>query len=552
MPRPHRGEERTFADYLSPRALLVLAGGSSYGRGSAYAAEGRVERLIAGERTIAATVRGGEAYAVRISATTTGLRFSCQCPMGASGAFCKHCVAVALAWNASTAPVADVGGPNERVAPGDADAATIRRAISSAVRHRGYIRYAAAPGLARDIHEAIDLIEGPLASDPGAAITLVEYALDRVERTIEDVDDSDGLMGDILRRLQDLHLRACAAARPDPRELAGRLFRREMTGDYDVFAGAAQTYAEILGPAGLAAYRELAEQAWSSVLPLTPRGRSPFDTDAHRFRITGAMEALARAAGDVDALIEIKQRDLSLAYRFLEIAELCQTHGRHDDALAWAERGLAAFPIQTDRRLREFLAEAYERRGRVSEALDVLWAEFAEHPDAEGNRLLTAHAQAAGRRAAWSERAIAHARVMVAAAKQEEATRPPRRSRWSGDRPADASPVVRILLVDGRMDEAWAEALADGCDARLWLEMAQARETAHPQDAIPVFQREVERLVDARRNDTYEDAARLVERIIVLLVGLRREDEADAYVTALAGRHGRKRNFMRSLNRIGG
>lgn len=47
---------------------------------------------------IAATVQGSEPYAVELRADNGRLRFTCSCPVGVDGAFCKHCVAVALSW----------------------------------------------------------------------------------------------------------------------------------------------------------------------------------------------------------------------------------------------------------------------------------------------------------------------------------------------------------------------------------------------------------------------------------------------------------------------
>lgn len=41
---------------------------------------------------------------------------------------------------------------------------------------------------------------------------------------MESVDDSDGAMGGLLERVQELHLAACEVARPDPVNLATRLF----------------------------------------------------------------------------------------------------------------------------------------------------------------------------------------------------------------------------------------------------------------------------------------------------------------------------------------
>ncbi|MGK2851870.1 MAG: hypothetical protein ACSLFN_13280 [Candidatus Limnocylindrales bacterium] len=105
------------------------------------------------------------------------------------------------------------------------DAGQIRRAIDRAVRVGDFVEYAGAYDYARGIHDATDLVEALLRDgQPLVVIELCEHALHTVERAIESVDDSDGEMGGLLERLQELHLAACRAARPDPEELAARLF----------------------------------------------------------------------------------------------------------------------------------------------------------------------------------------------------------------------------------------------------------------------------------------------------------------------------------------
>ena len=112
----------------------------------------------------------------------------------------------------------------------------------------------------------------------------------------------------------------------------------------------AEQYADVLGEVGLARYRSLAEQVWDLV---PARQGSDTDHSASRFRITYIMEALAKLSGSVDEEVVVRARDLSHAYDYVQIVELLVDAGRFDDALVWAERGLASFPDHTDVRLRE-------------------------------------------------------------------------------------------------------------------------------------------------------------------------------------------------------
>ena len=81
---------------LNEAVIERLASPRSFGRGVGYFQEGRVGPLRAGAERVSATVQGAADYTVKLRAGEDGLRFSCSCPVGTDGAFCKHCVAVAL------------------------------------------------------------------------------------------------------------------------------------------------------------------------------------------------------------------------------------------------------------------------------------------------------------------------------------------------------------------------------------------------------------------------------------------------------------------------
>lgn len=83
---------------LNRRMLLELAGERSFERGEGYFDEERVRSLVEFEGMLAATVEGTEDYRVKLMIGSSGLSFSCECPYADEGNFCKHCVAVGLAW----------------------------------------------------------------------------------------------------------------------------------------------------------------------------------------------------------------------------------------------------------------------------------------------------------------------------------------------------------------------------------------------------------------------------------------------------------------------
>ena len=145
------------------------------------------------------------------------------------------------------------------------------------------------PDWADRIHHVIDHVEALLdVGDASEVVDLCQRAVGYLEDSAPEIAESAPLY-DLADRLGELHLRACRTAGPEPVGLARWLFETEFRGDLGAVAGAAEAYADVLGPTGLAELRRLADQAW--------RGRrSDIARSIDRFRLKPIMTSLARAS----------------------------------------------------------------------------------------------------------------------------------------------------------------------------------------------------------------------------------------------------------------
>lgn len=110
------------------------------------------------------------------------------------------------------------------------------------------------------VHEVIDEIESVLdQGDAAAVIELCRQALARLDAGSPDIDDV-GPLDELVVRLDEVHRRACAVARPDAVELARWLFRAEVDSNLHALVGAPERYAELLGDRGLAEYGRLMDR----------------------------------------------------------------------------------------------------------------------------------------------------------------------------------------------------------------------------------------------------------------------------------------------------
>lgn len=111
------------ANILHRDIIRRLSSDRAFDQGVAYFEEGRIRDLTRQEGAIRASVKGASEYVVRIWVHQESLAYHCSCPQGQDRAFCKHAVALGLAWVARVAAPADT-----------ASRASVRRALEGLTR----------------------------------------------------------------------------------------------------------------------------------------------------------------------------------------------------------------------------------------------------------------------------------------------------------------------------------------------------------------------------------------------------------------------------------
>ncbi|SAK48015.1 hypothetical protein AWB80_01171 [Caballeronia pedi] len=465
-----------FRDVLTLDELQSLADFKTFARGKAYFHEGAVSRLDESGGALRATVNGSTRYSVEMKVGLDGeLDYSCDCPVGQSGTFCKHVVAVALSWLENSG--VEVFHPDESeptktrkkrktaeeliaeyVATLDDDA--MRELLLDAVERdmvlRDKLLFAARaasahdlPGMKAAVREATrigrpldwresgaygdglfslaDALRQRLSRSAASdVVELAELAIAGAEKSLEQIDDSNGDVMPGILELAAVHLEACRQTSPDPIKLAERLFRFQIGGLWDTFYDVIPAYEEPLGDAGLQRYRQLVEEQWRQLPSLSPSDGLRRTFEGNRMRLEHAMLALAEHDRDVDELIAIRQKDLSAPYRYLLIAETCSQNGRFDEGLDWARQGLATFK-DPDRRLLDFCVQEYLRRDESVEANLYAWLRFEQRPDADGFAALMEVGRATNSVELARERAFT---LLWALVKKEEASAAANKSMW--------------------------------------------------------------------------------------------------------------------------
>lgn len=549
--------------------ILELAGQASYDRGVDYI--DNVTELTFEGTEVSATVQGTGEYEVTLS-LEDGLDGYCDCPYGEADNFCKHCVAVALIYlyhvehgtlTADAAGPAGLAGYLDSLDRAELVALLLEAADrDAALRQRLELRAIGQARTSLDVDDAIDQIEELLAIDgyidyggassyadrvhdltawladlhnaghDAATLSLVRYALQRLGRACGSIDDSDGYVGAAAEELAELHAQVCADTRPDPKELADWLLDFQTAG-FDWPSLDLDDYIDQLGAGGLAHYGEQLTARW--------RALPDYDPDHSNYHIVHLMEGWAQARDDVDLLVTVLSTNRPYGIAYSRIVDVLTEAGRHSDALDWAERGIADPRQRVDESLVEFVATRYAEAGRDADVLTLRREQLQRTRSLAAYQALRAAAEAVDD---WPDTRAWALDLLRPAGNAAS----PALLTWHGNI------LVDVLLWEGETEAAWTAAHEHATTDSQWLRLAEARGTTHPQDAIPVYQRIIEKRAEARNNQSYAEAADLAVRVKDLYAKLDDPDaseQATAYLTRLRTAHKPKRNFIAELNQRG-
>lgn len=614
----------TLEDALTENVLLAETGETVFARGVAYYESGAVSRLDADTYRVTAIVRGTRRYQVAIETDAGELIFECSCPYEA---VCKHCVAAGLAWlhraknpDPDEEPRPDTGQhrgkPDSNLAlrafleaqpvsvlvewllaeaqerppmlqrlrlrhaltlPGDEAFRELRQSITQTTRIHEYI-WEDADEIATEMLEILHSLDTFPPDKAGQALLLTEYALSRLEKVIEQVDDSENVLGDIMDDYCQHHQRYAQEARPEPATFAARLFRLTMNSAYG-FQNPVEDYAEVLGESGLAHFQTLVEEAWrldrqqrlkrrAEIVPpiWSGRGRTPRwvaalqeadkrfpaqvaktlhsmgspenDIEDSNYQLDSLMTALARRRRDLDTLILLKSRHLSGISGYHNLVTLCDEFHRPDLALEWAEKGQAALPLHNNTEFTGYLADRYLADHREHEALTLSRELFNRHQTLAPYKLLFRIATALN---CWKiERTLAQALLDGPEAGS------PRKPAWQKNRETH---VLEIALWENDIQRIRSVAVFrhDDVELPLLMRCAAALEADFPDDAIRLYRKSVRELVSQTNNHAYQEAITYVKEIRRILLTQKQPSRFSDYTAELSVTFKAKRNFMKLL-----
>jgi hypothetical protein len=426
---------------------------------------------------------------------------------------------------------------------GDTVAAEIGKRLATLRSARSFVDWQQR----RDFVKGLDLqrtmiVDRVAQTHADLALDLMWRFMDLTNPVLNRVDDSNGSVGDVFRAAcQDLGAIA-ANAKPDPVNLADRVFAAVQANDFGVFDGLVTVMLPALGEAGATQLKKRLTKV------LRDRFTKAGDRDHQALVARLALQALADGRSDVDAYIAlIPPEERRLPFHATEIGRRLLAAGRAAEALAVLQQAKpkrrAAKGVSDDDELylighsaddecEETYIEALEATGKKDEAQRLRWAAFEERLTADRLRAYLKRLPDVDDVDA-EERGMKHALGFTSFAAALGFF-----VEWPNQSQAAQLVLARTSEINGNLYYLLDPA-------------AQLIESKHPLAATLLRRAMIEDTLNGAKSTRYKHAARHLLECQSLAAGIRDFagfETHEAFVSRLRTQHGRKTGFWRQLS----
>ncbi len=470
---------------LSEASIKTLAGDAAYQRGLDYYNNGAVSNLEIDDTIVKAHVHGTNIYQVQLRHTAKIFEGSCDCPASDNFDFCKHCVAVALSYYYNTqsnqeledSPQTDtllhylgtltkprlseelyaviqqdkhlheLWKLRAELATGRLNTKDLRKQITKAISFKpsGIWRFnevasyfGNAEQRIRALCPAIDRLP------PTEAIKLLTYAYERLEKTLETIDDSSGYRISLLELLEkQLKAKVISTEFDEAARIKfiSSLFVNEKY-NYELIRNNAELFDSLSKQEHKTLVKTLADY-WSK---LPPPNKDDFYKDTPFFRIERVLIDDAQNRGEASREIEILTKGAVTVSRCLELVDRCLDFRDFGEANKWLRYAsqLENLRLSDISAIEHGQVKIWLSEGNYKAALEAQWAVFVEDESLTSILALMSSAESIGERKEWAEKCVVYLKAQLS----DDISKPKHIER--------CETLIALLLQEGRQPEAVA------------------------------------------------------------------------------------------------
>jgi len=432
---------------ISEAVINTLAGEAAYQRGLNYYNEGKVTKLAINGATITARVLGTMPYEVQLHHTAKIFEGSCNCPASDHFDFCKHCAATALAYyyqtqtNQEYNPQQNIDSVEHylstltkpdlsrelysiikrdkgtyelwklraELATGQLGAKELRKHITKALpfKSSGLWRYSEVANYFANAEQRLRALTPAFESiSAKEVIKLAVYAYERLEKTLNTIDDSGGYRFEVMGLLKKWLQKSFSSSELDGKarlKLHTSFFTNEKF-SYELLRDDAELF-ELLSNNEQKNLQEALLTEWKK---LPPPQADQLYRDTPYNRIESMLLSLAQQASDTKLELELLAKSAVNANRCLELVKRCLEVGKIDEAEKWQ-----AYTSQLEGlRLNDIAAIEHSQiqiwlaKEDYEQAINAQWLYFEEETSLAAFKDVLATGDALEQRSSWFNKGI--------------------------------------------------------------------------------------------------------------------------------------------------
>lgn len=558
---------------ISNDYLIRLAGKPAFNRGMDYFKGGHVLEFKQKGSQITAEVEGSEIYLVRLNWTNNQLDGACNCPASEGFDFCKHCVAVALSLRETQAEQDELaqGGAENRIKAyllkhdkhkladwllelietdrallqqwsmradrdlGVVDVKSLKKRITSAIPYnRNLYRYKQVQNYFAQVevimYQLCEMAEQLPAKD---TLKLVDYALQRINRALETIDDSGGFRYEAIEILHTAHINTCTRLDWPKKKITHYLLDLTFGEHRDVYPEIPSSYIDALGKEGMNLFIQYLQEKWDALPPL--KHGASYDEKWAYIQLQHMLEQQAMVSNDEQAVIRLKQKMATSLYNYQELAERCLEIEDYKAVETWLKKCGQSSEQDYHHRTARIQIELSRAKELWPEALEMQWVLYSKSLQLKDYLAVLELSEKADDSHDWQNKAI----QLLNDKLQTKS-----RARWDT---SITDKLLELYLHHKAFEEALALVTKEHANPTLLLQLAW-NISKQPEKASPLFQRVIESQINRANNDAYHQTITILQEMADKLKTSQQKKMLIELLDHLRQNFRAKRNFIKWLN----